>query len=82
MYSSVVALNMVRIGHLCKCRIELIPNRTGAYQLVLVAQPGQGGEETLLEDGTGNVAVFQNLQDAQSKAKGLRFSAKQIELPK
>ena len=81
MYTSVVALNVARIGHLYRCRIEPLANHTSAYKLVLVAQSGQGGEETILEDGTGRVAVFLGLQDAQSKAKSLRFSEKQIELP-
>lgn len=71
MYTRVVALNMVRIGHLYKCRIEPLSNQTRAYQLVLVAQPGQGGEETILEDGTRKASVFLSLQDAQNRAKSL-----------
>lgn len=81
MLCSESALNLVRHGHLVKCRVEPASDHSNCYHLVLIAKDGQGGEESFLEDGSRRKALFASKSDARFKAVKLGFNDNQIELP-
>lgn len=79
MYSKIIAINLIRIGHLARCRIELIPKQTNTYQITLIAQEGQGGDEDVLEDGIGRPMIFRSVSEAMRMAQSLGFADDSIE---
>lgn len=81
MYSRELALNLIKIGHLKKCRIQSIPQHVKAYQIVLIAQEGQGSGEELLEDERGRPAAFLSISEAKRVALSLGLVDGSIELP-
>lgn len=82
MYSREFAFNLIKIGHLKKCRIQTMPQHVKAYQIDLIAQDGQGGGEELLEDERGRPAAFLSVSEARRVAVSLGLAEDNIELPK
>lgn len=59
-----------------------MPQHDNAYQMVLITQEGQGGDENLLEDERGRPAAFLTVSEAKRVAMSLGFTEDSIKLPK
>ena len=78
MHTIEMALNMLRIGHLIECEIVPSDKEVGAYNVVTIAQQGQGGDRYLVTDDAGRVIECRNTSYAKSVAARIGFQDAQI----
>ena len=78
MHTIEMALNMLRIGHLIECEIVPSDKEAGAYNVVTIAQQGQGGDRYLVTDDAGRVIECESTSYAKSVAARIGFQAAQI----
>ena len=77
MHTIEMALNMLRIGHLIECEIVPSDKKAGAYNVVTIAQQGQGGDRYLVTDDAGRV-IECSTSYAKSVATRIGFQDAQI----
>ena len=78
MHTIEMALNMLRIGHLIECEIVLSDKEVRAYNVVTIAQQGQGGDRYLVTDDAGRVIECRSTSYAKSVAARIGFQDAQI----
>lgn len=78
MHTIEMALNMLRIGHLIECEIVPSDKEVGAYNVVTIAQQGQGGDRYLVTDDAGRVIECRSTSYAKSVAARIGFQDAQI----
>lgn len=69
-HTEVMALNMIRIGHLVDCTIQ---REVDEWIVVTRARDGQGGDRTAITDEVGRVKRFFAFQDALQCARASGF---------